>query len=102
MQFHRLKRREFITLLGSAATWPVPARTQQPGAKIARIGFLRATTPHERQFNAFRDGLRALSYVDGQNIIIEQRYALGNLESRFRSNSAITRVPEIVASFAGR
>jgi ABC-type uncharacterized transport system substrate-binding protein len=70
-----VNRREFITLLGGAvATWPLVARAQQ---KLARIGFLRQAGPHEKQFEAFREGLRAAGYVEGQNIVIEQRYAAG-------------------------
>jgi putative ABC transport system substrate-binding protein len=53
-------RREFITLLGGAAAWPLAARAQQ---KLARIGFLRQAGPHEKQFNAFREGLRAGGYI---------------------------------------
>jgi hypothetical protein len=72
-----VKRREFITLFGSAAAaWPLAARAQQP-TQLARIGFLRAAAPNEKEFNAFRGGLRALGYVEGRNIIIEQRYASG-------------------------
>jgi ABC-type uncharacterized transport system substrate-binding protein len=64
-------------LLGGAATaWPFAARAQQ-SAKIARIGFMRAAGPNEKEFDAFRSGLRALGYVEGQNIVIEQRYATG-------------------------
>ena len=75
-----MRRREFISLLGGgAATWPLAARAQQK-AKVARIGFLRYASPHEKHFNAFRDGLRALGYVEGQNIVIEQRYAAGAFE----------------------
>jgi ABC-type uncharacterized transport system substrate-binding protein len=69
-----VKRRHFITLLGGAAVWPLAARAQQ---KLARIGFLRQAAPHEKQFEAFREGLRAAGYVEGQNIVIEQRYAAG-------------------------
>jgi putative ABC transport system substrate-binding protein len=69
-----VRRREFITLLGGAASWPLAARGQQ---KLARIGFLRQAGPHEKQFEAFREGLRAAGYVEGQNIVIEQRYAAG-------------------------
>jgi putative ABC transport system substrate-binding protein len=47
---------------------------------VTRIGFLRYASPHEKQFNAFRDGLRALGYIEGQNILIEQRYAAGALQ----------------------
>jgi hypothetical protein len=72
-----MRRRELITLLGGAtAAWPLAARGQQLG-KVARIGFLRYASPHAKQFEAFRDGLRASGYVEGQNIVIEQRYADG-------------------------
>jgi ABC transporter substrate binding protein len=74
-----VKRRDFITLLGgAAAAWPLAARAQV--TMVARIGFLRQAGPHEKQFNAFRDGLRAAGYVEGQNIVIEQRYAAGAYE----------------------
>jgi putative tryptophan/tyrosine transport system substrate-binding protein len=80
-----MRRREFVTLLGSAAAaWPVAARAQQL-TQVARIGFLRAAAPNEKEFNAFRGGLRALGYVEGRNIVIEQRYASG----------AYDRVPEL-------
>jgi len=71
-----MRRREFITLIGGAAAWPLAARAQQ-AANIARIGFMRAATPTEKDFNALRSGLRTLGYVEGQNILIEQRYAAG-------------------------
>jgi putative ABC transport system substrate-binding protein len=72
-----MKRRDFITLVGGVAVaWPLVARAQQP-AKVARIGFLRYASPHDKQFNAFRDGLRTFDYVEGRNIFIEQRYAAG-------------------------
>jgi putative tryptophan/tyrosine transport system substrate-binding protein len=70
-------RRNFITIAGgAAATWPLAASAQQAG-KVARIGFLRYASPHQKQFDGFRDGLRANGYVEGQNIVIEQRYADG-------------------------
>jgi putative tryptophan/tyrosine transport system substrate-binding protein len=74
-----VNRREFITVLGgAAAAWPLAAGAQV--TMVARIGFLRQAGPHEKQFNAFRDGLRAAGYVEGQNIVIEQRYAAGAYE----------------------
>jgi putative ABC transport system substrate-binding protein len=72
-------RREFITLLGgAAATWPFAASAQQ--TKFRRIGFFRQAGPLDKQFDAFRYGLRAAGYIEGQNIVIEQRYAAGAYE----------------------
>jgi putative tryptophan/tyrosine transport system substrate-binding protein len=72
-----MRRRDFITLLGGAAVaWPIATRAQQP-TQLARIGFLRAAAPNEKEFNAFRNGLSALGYVERRNIVIEQRYASG-------------------------
>src|SRR5688572_29289237 len=73
-----MKRREFIGAVGAVVALPLTARGQQ--SKVTRIGFLRYASPHEKQFNAFRDGLRALGYIENQNIVIEQRYASGALE----------------------
>jgi putative ABC transport system substrate-binding protein len=83
-----MRRREFITLLGGAVAWPVAARAQQ---KLARIGFLRQAAPHEKQFEAFREGLRAAGYIEGQNIVIEQRYARVRSERRGRFAGGLRR-----------
>jgi putative tryptophan/tyrosine transport system substrate-binding protein len=74
-----VKRREFISLLGGAASWPFTAQAQQL-EKVARVGFLRQAGPHAEQFDAFRDGLRAAGYIEGRNLLIEQRYATGAYE----------------------
>jgi putative ABC transport system substrate-binding protein len=52
------------------------AEAQQPG-RVHKIGFLRRASPQAHEFDAFRQGLRDLGYVEGQNIAIEQRYAHG-------------------------
>ena len=71
-----MKRREFIALVGGAATWPLAARAQQP-TKVPRIGFLGlgpAATQSSR-VKALRAGLRDLGYIEGKNIAIEFRWA---------------------------
>ena len=71
-----MKRREFITVLGGAATWPLAARAQQP-AKVAQIGFLgpAPAATYLPRLEALRAGLRDLGYVEGKNIAIEFRWA---------------------------
>ena len=71
-----MRRREFIALLGSAAvSWPLAAHAQQPG-KMWRIGLI--TQGYAKFLDGLFEGLRELGYVEGQNIIIERRYAEGN------------------------
>jgi ABC-type uncharacterized transport system substrate-binding protein len=88
-----MRRREFITLLGGAATtWPLAARAQQPAGRIYRVGFLatpaREQSPH--LINAFEEGLRSLGHRVGDNVAIEYRFANGELE----------RLPALAAELA--
>jgi ABC-type uncharacterized transport system substrate-binding protein len=74
-----MKRRQFITLLGgTAVAWPLTARTQQTG-KMSRIGYLGSSSPslEPHYVEAFRQKLRDLGHVDGENIVIEYRWAGG-------------------------
>ena len=81
MQFDRLKRREFITLLGGAAAWPLAARAQQTG-KVHRIGYLGVTTYGEyaREIEALLRGLRRLGYEEGKNIAVLYQFAEGHYD----------------------
>jgi putative ABC transport system substrate-binding protein len=77
-----MDRRAFITMVGwSIFAAPLAAETQPP-RKVPRIGFLGAVTPEDFPHleNAFREGLREAGYVEGQNVVIEYRWAEGKAE----------------------
>ena len=81
-----MRRREFITLLGSAVVWPLTARAQQP---TPVVGFLSSRSPNESAHlvAAFRQGLEESGYFDGQNVHISFRWAEGGY----------ARLPELAA-----
>ena len=84
-----MKRREFISLVGgAAATWPLAAQAQQRSS-VPRVGYIFSFTQSEGEhlWQACREGLRELGYVEGQNIILEPRWVDGRYE----------RLPSIVA-----
>src|SRR5262245_24332700 len=91
-----MRRRAFISLLGGAAVaWPLTARAQQP-AKIPRIGIIDEAP----MWNAFRQGLRDLGYVEGQNIAFDYRYAHGVPERLAQAAAELVRLPvDVIATF---
>src|SRR5258708_10557533 len=79
-----MKRRTFIMLLGSAATWPLDTLAKQRD-KVWRMGFI--AHGHERFYDALFEGLRDYGYEESRNLIVERRYAHGAAE-RFKEFAA--------------
>ena len=89
MQFNRLNRRDFMTLLGGAAAWPCAVRAQQPALPV--VGYLSVGEPIPYQITALRQGLTNQGYSEGRNFIFEAR-----------STENYDRIPAFAAELVAR
>jgi putative ABC transport system substrate-binding protein len=97
-----VRRREFITLLGGVAAWPVVARAQE---RVRRVGVLMSQSDTDQDAQArlasFRNGLEQLGWVEGRNVRIEARYAGGRTEQyRSLAKELVVSKPDIIFAHA--
>jgi putative ABC transport system substrate-binding protein len=107
MQFDRLKRREFITLLGGGAAWPLAARAQQAGERVRRVGILMPYPQTEQEIQgrvrAFKEELHRLGWIEGSKIEFDERWTTDNMDL-VRSNAAslVDSNPDAIIAIGGR
>src|SRR4029453_11424311 len=87
-----IRRREFITLLGGAAVWPVAAQAQRPEVPVIAFINARSAESATRHVAAFRQGLAETGYVEGQNVAVEYLWPDGRYD----------RLPSLVADVVRR
>ena len=97
-----MRRREFITLLGSAAAWPLAAHAQQPAMPV--IGFLHSGSaePYAGRLAAFRQGLSDAGLIERKDCTIEFRWAEGNYERlREMASDLVARKVSVIVAAGG-
>src|SRR5438128_2505089 len=87
-----MRRRNFILLLGGAVAWPLAVRAQQPAMPVLGFFDLRSPDAMAERLRGFRQGLREIGYVEGDNVMIVYRWAENKLD----------RVPELAAELVRR
>jgi putative ABC transport system substrate-binding protein len=97
-----MKRREFITLVGGATAWPLAAEAQQSAIPV--IGFLNTRGPGQdpHLLSAFRQGLKEIGFVEGQNVTIQFRWAEGQYDRQpALAADLVRRRVSVIAALSG-
>src|SRR5262249_25441363 len=104
MHFRQVKRREFITLLGLAAAWPVAARAQQRG-RVRGIGALMAFAADDPdalvRVAAFAQGLQELGWTVGENVRIDYRWAASEADRIRYAAELVALMPDVILATSG-
>jgi putative tryptophan/tyrosine transport system substrate-binding protein len=105
MQFDRMRRREFISLLGgAAATWPLAGRTQQSD-NVRQIGVMIALPEGDMELKkwiaAFLSGLEKLGWSEGRNVRIDYRFAPAGIRAPELAKELIALKPDVLVAFSG-
>ena len=98
-----MKRRNFITLLGGAAAWPLAAHAQQPGERVQRIGVLMNRAPDDAEgqarLKALVQGLQQLGWVEGRNLRMDVRWAAGVADLLHRyAAELVALMPDVIVA----
>jgi putative ABC transport system substrate-binding protein len=105
MHFRQVKRREFITLIGSAAAWPLAARAQQQRERIRRIGVLLPAAADDpvwqTRFGAFLQELRQSGWSIGRDVRVDARWAIDAAESRRHAAELVALAPDVILAWRG-
>jgi putative tryptophan/tyrosine transport system substrate-binding protein len=93
-----IKRREFITLLGGAATWPLAARAQEPG-RVHRLGAIIPVGRQTPAVVAFFDEMRLFGFTEGQNLVVlPNGFGVRNDELAERAEALLKAAPDVIVS----
>ena len=92
-----MRRREFITLFGSAAAWPLTAHAQQRMKRIGVLMALQADDPEtQARLAAFAQGLQQLGWTVGQNVRVDYRFGNGNADALRNASELVTLGPDVI------
>jgi ABC-type uncharacterized transport system substrate-binding protein len=102
MQCNRLRRREFITLLGGVAASPRAARAQ-PGERLRQVGILLTLSERDPEaqarVTAFREGLQKFGWTEGRNLRIEYRWSAGDaVRLRAHAGDLVAMTPDVIVA----